>query len=129
MEGFKLYKKTAWKTFGAKSSTKKSHVDANQLTLDLSGQGLVTTSTDESCFVVTDIAKYLAKAFAGRIDVPLQKLWDMLDRHPIFPSEGFRIDIRRDLENIFGATFQVAHNSNTGKKETVVTFLKGTPQP
>ncbi len=129
VEGFKLYKKSAWKTFGAKSSTKKSHVNANQLTLDLSGQGLVTTSTDESCFVVTDIAKYLAKTFAGRVDDRLQELWDLLDRHPIFPSDGFRTDIKRDLENIFGATFRVAHNPNTGKKETFVTFLKGTQQP
>ena len=127
-EGFKLYKKSAWKTFGARSSTKNSHVDKNQLTLDFSGQGLVTTSTDESCFVVTDIAKYLSRAFAGRTEVPLQELWDLLDEHPIFPSEGYRTEIRNDLKNIFGATIGMAVNPRSFKKETVVSFLKGNPQ-
>lgn len=128
VEGFKLYKKSAWKTFGARSSTKNSHVDKNQLTLDFSGQGLVTTSTDESCFVVTDIAKYLSRAFAGRTDVPLQELWDLLDEHPIFPSEGYRNEIKSDLKKIFGATISVSVNPRTFKKETVVSFLKGNPQ-
>ncbi len=127
-EGFKLYKKSAWKTFGARSSTKNSHVDKNQLTLDFSGQGLVTTSTDESCFVVTDIAKYLSRAFAGRTEVPLQELWDLLDEHPIFPSEGYRTEIRNDLKNIFGAIIGMAVNPRSFKKETVVSFSKGNPQ-
>ena len=127
-EGFKLYKKSAWKTFGARSSTKNSHVDKNQLTLDFTGEGFVTTSTDESCFVVTDIAKYLSRAFAGRTEVPLQELWDLLDEHPIFPSDGYRQDIRNDLKNIFGATISMPVNPRTGKKETVVSFLKGNPQ-
>ena len=127
-EGFKLYKKSAWKTFGARSSTKKSHIDNNQLTLDLSGQGFVTTSTDESCFVVTDIAKYLSKAFAGRTNVPLQELWDLLDKHPIFPSEGYRNEIRNDLKDIFGATIGVSVNPISFKKETVVSFSIGNPQ-
>ena len=127
-EGFKLYKKSAWKTFGARSSTKNSHVDKNQLTLDFSEQGLVTTSKDESCFVVTDIAKYLSRAFAGRTAVPLQELWDLLDEHPIFPSEGYRTEIRNDLKNIFGATIGMSVNPRSFKRETVVSFSKGNPQ-
>lgn len=127
-EGFKLYKKSAWKTFGARSSTKNSHVDKNQLTLDFSGQGFVTTSTDESCFVVTDIAKYLSRAFAGRTEVPLHELWDLLDEHPIFPSEGYRTEIRNDLKNIFGATIGMSVNPRSFKKETVVSFVKGNHQ-
>ncbi len=129
VEGFKLYKKSAWKTFGARSSMKRSHVNTNQLTLDLTGQGLVTTSTDESCFVIADIAKYLSRAFAGRSDVPLQDLWNLLDGHPVFPSDGFRKEIRKDLEELYGASFSIVQNPKTGKKETFVTFLKGTPQP
>ncbi len=31
----------------------------------------------------------------------LQELWDLLDEHPIFPSEGYRTEIRNDLKNIF----------------------------
>lgn len=127
-EGFKLYKKSAWKTFGARSSTKTTHVDYQQLTLDLTGAGLVTTSTDGSCFVVTDIAKYLSRAFAGRSEVPLQELWDLLDDHPIFPSDGFRNEIKADLKNTFGATIEVTVNPQTFKKVTVVSFLKGFSQ-
>ena len=124
-EGFKLYKKSAWKTFGARSSTKNTHFDSNQLTLDFTGDGLITTSTDESCFTVTDIAKYLSRAFAGRTEVPLQEIWDLLDGHPIFPSEGFRNEIRDELKNTFGATIGTKVNPQTLKKETFVTFLKG----
>lgn len=127
-EGFKLYKKSAWKTFGARSSTKTTHVDYHQLTLDLTGEGLVTTSTDESCFVVTDIAKYLSRAFAGRSEVPLQELWDLLDDHPIFPSDGFRNEIKADLKNTFGAIIEVTVNPQTFKKVTVVSFPKGLSQ-
>lgn len=128
IEGFKLYKEAAWKTFGARSSTKNSHVDKNQLTLDFSGQGLVTTDTDESCFGVTDIAKYLSEAFAGRTEVPLQALWDLLDEHPVFPSKGFRKEIKADLQNIFGATIKWFVESGSLKREMVVSFLKGTSQ-
>lgn len=127
-EGFKLYKKTAWKAFGARSAMKKSHTDKNQLSLDFSNQGLVTTDTDESCFGVTDIAKYLSKAFAGRKEVSLQALWDLLDEHPVFPSEGFRNEIKEDLKNIFGATIERTVKSGSFKRETVVSFLKGNSQ-
>lgn len=125
-EGFKLYKKTAWKTFGAKSSTKNTHGDQHQLTLDFTGMGMITTTTDESCFFVTDIAKYLQKSFAGQQNVPLSKLWDLLDNHPIFPSEGYRSEIRAELKNTYSATIGNVMNGRTGKKETVVTFMKGT---
>ena len=86
---------------------------------------MITTSTDESCFTVTDIAKYLSRAFAGRTEVPLQEIWDLLDGHPIFPSEGFRNEIRDELKNTFGATIGTKVNPQTLKKETFVTFLKG----
>ena len=128
IEGFKLYKKSAWKTFGAKSSTKSTHVDNHQLTLDFSGDGLVTTSTDESCYGITDIAKHLSRVFAGRTAVPLQELWDLLDEHPIFPSEGYRNEIRNELKNVFGAAISMSVNPRSGKRETVVTFLKGNPK-
>ena len=125
-EGFKLYKKTAWKTFGAKSSTKNTHGNEQQMTLDFEGTGAITLPTDESCFFVTDIAKYIQKVFAGRENVPLSELWSLLDDHPIFPSEGYRPEIRSELKNTYGATIVNVMNGRTGKKETVVSFLKGT---
>ena len=128
IEGFKLYKKSAWKTFGARSSTYNSHINTNQMAFDMTGNGLFTTCTDESCFGITDIAKYLSKAFAGRANVPLQEMWDYLVDHPIFPSDIYRKEIRADLTGIFGATFNMSVNQQSGKRETFVSFLKGTPQ-
>lgn len=125
IEGFKLYKTTAWKTFGGKSSTKDTHGDQLQLTFDFNNDGFFAPATDESCFFATDIAKYLQKSFAGQSNVPLDSLWQVLDYHPIFPSEGFRKEIRYELKNTYGATFIQIKNPVTGKKQTVVSFLKG----
>lgn len=125
IEGFKLYKQVAWKTFGGKSSTKDTHGDQLQLTFDFNNDGFFAPATDESCFFVTDIAKYLQKSFVGQSNVPLDSLWQLLDYHPIFPSEGFRKEIRNELKNTYGATFSQIINPATGKKQTVVSFLKG----
>lgn len=125
IEGFKLYKSTAWKTFGGKSSTKDTHGAQFQLTLDFNNDGFIAPATDESCFFVTDIAKYLQKSFAGQSNVALESLWRLLDYHPIFPSEGFRNEIRAELKNTYGATFNLITDPATGKKQTVVSFLKG----
>ena len=96
--------------------------------LDFSGEAIATTITDESCFVILDIAKYLNKAFAGRTDVPLRELWKLLDNHPIFPSDGYRNEIKYYLVNMFGAKLNTTINSENGKRETVVTFMKGVSQ-
>lgn len=125
IEGFKLYKQVAWKTFGGKSSTKDTHGDQLQLTFDFNNDGFFAPATDKSCFFVTDIAKYLHKSFAGQSNVPLDSLWKLLDYHPIFPSEGFRKEIRAELKNTYGATFSQITNPATGKKQTVASFLKG----
>lgn len=128
IEGFKLYKKSAWKTFGARSSTKNTRIDYQQLEMDFTEEGLITTSTDKSCYVVTDIAKYLSRAFSGRKEVPLQEMWDLLDEHPIFPSDGFRNEIKNDLKTIFGATIGTTVDPKTFRKMTVVSFPEGKTQ-
>lgn len=119
-EGFKLYKKCAWKVFGGKSSTKNTHVFAGQLVFDPTGG--ITTSTDESCFCVNDIAKYLSRAFAGKAGVQLEEMWELLDEHPIFPSEGYRAEIKKALAEIYGAKKEQVFNENTGKKEYIFSF-------
>ena len=118
-EGFKLYKKSAWKVFGAQSSTKHS-VENRQLSFNLFGE--ITEEEDESCLHVIDIAKYLQHCFRGRKQVPLDEMWDLLDNHPIFPSEGFRSEIKSDLTDFFDAKIKQIVNSETGKKETVISF-------
>ncbi|MBR1603078.1 MAG: three-Cys-motif partner protein TcmP [Synergistaceae bacterium] len=71
IEGFKLYKRSAWQTFGGKSSTKNTHGLENQLMLDFDGKGGAKTHADDSCFYIKDIAEYLQKSFNGETNVPL----------------------------------------------------------
>lgn len=127
IEGFKLYKQVAWKTFGGRSSTKDRHGDQYQLSFDLDNGDFFAPVTDELCFYVSDIAKYLQKLFSGQSDVPLDLLWKSLEYHPVFPSEGFRKEIRSELKNTYGATFNTVVNLMDGKKHTFVSFRKGTP--
>lgn len=118
-EGFKLYKKSAWKVFGAQSSTKHS-VENRQLSLNFCDE--ITEEEDKSCLHVIDIANYLQRSFRGRKQVPLDEMWELLDNHPIFPSEGFRNKVKRELTDSFGAKIEQILNPDTGKKETVLSF-------
>ena len=101
--GFRLYKSTAWKTFGDKSSTKNTHGTEDLFFFDLDGSGAVKTNTDEGCYYIKDIADYLQSYFVGRQNVPFSELWSLLDNHPVFPSEGYRKQIKSELQNRYGA--------------------------
>lgn len=103
INGFKLYKQSAWKTFDGKSSGKNTHGRENQLMLDFEEDGRAKTSTDEFCFNISDIAEYLQEAFNGRPDVPMDEIWALLDIHPVFPSDGFRTQIKNELKRSFSA--------------------------
>lgn len=118
-EGFKLYKKSAWKVFGAQSSAKKSP-DSGQLRFD--ENGFITTETDKSCFHVRDIAKYLQESFKGRKLVSLNEMWELLDDHPIFPSDGYRNEIKRELLTTYGTKTEQIVRVELNKKETVISF-------
>ncbi|MDR1539201.1 MAG: hypothetical protein LBU32_14625 [Clostridiales bacterium] len=104
IEGIKLFKKTAWKTFGGKSSEKDTHGNENQIMFDITNEGAYTTQTDEYCYCVKDIAKYLFSLFEGKSDVPLTDVWAVLDEHPVFPSEGYANDIKKELKNDYNCT-------------------------
>lgn len=116
--GFRLYKKSAWKVFGAQSSTKHS-AENRQLSFDFNGE--IVIEEDDSCLHVVDIARYLDRSFRGRKQVPLNELWELLDNHPVFPSEGFRDEVKNELKG-FGAKVEQIVNPDTGKKETVISF-------
>ena len=116
--GFRLYKKSAWKVFGAQSSTKHS-AENRQLSFNFDGE--IIMEEDDSCLHVVDIARYLDRSFRGRKQVPLNELWELLDNHPIFPSEGFRDEVKNELKT-FGAKIEQIVNPDTGKKETVISF-------
>lgn len=123
--GFELYKKTAWQTFGDHSSNKNTHGNENQLMLNFDGSGTITTMTDESCFNVRDIAKYIQYRFKGKRDVPLEEVYRSLESHPIFPADGYRSQIKDHLKTDFGAEINVIKNPVTGKRETRVSFSEG----
>lgn len=116
--GFRLYKKSAWKVFGAQSSTKRS-AENRQLSFNFDGE--IVVEEDDSCLHVVDIARYLDRSFRSRKQVPLNELWELLDNHPIFPSDGFRDEVRKELKG-FGAKVERIVNPDTGKKETVISF-------
>lgn len=106
IEGIKLYKKVAWQTFGNKSSLKNTHGFENQLTLDLYGNGTADVQTDEQCYFIHDIAKYVYEKYGSLGEVDLGKIYHDLDIHPIFPSDGYKEDIKRELRQFFGVKFQ-----------------------
>lgn len=118
-EGFKLYKRSAWKVFGAQSSTKHS-VENRQLSFNFLGE--IAEEEDESCLHVIDIAKYLQRSFRWRKQVPLDEMWELLDNHPIFPSEGFRNEVKGNLTGFFDAKIEQIVSPDTGKKEMVISF-------
>lgn len=105
VEGIKLYKKVAWQTFGNKSSLKNTHGLENQLTFDLDGIGMSDSETDAQCYYVHDIAKYIFEKYSPRGKVELKEIYQDLDIHPIFPSDGYKDNIKRELKQFFGVTF------------------------
>ena len=105
--------------FGAQSSTKHSN-ENRQLAFDIFENSPETDA--KSCMHIFDIAKYLQRTFKGRQNVPLDEIWKILEYHPVFPSDGFRKEIKKELTESFGAKVDKITNSNTGKRETVISF-------
>ena len=112
--GFNLYKQCAWKVFGGFSSSKHEISVAKQFSFNFDQvDDAPKVDTDESCYDITDIAAYINHKFRGEKLVPVSQIWEALKYHPIFPSDGFKKEIRRDLENIFHARFIL--NKASGK--------------
>lgn len=108
IEGLILYKKIAWKTFGGKSSLKNTHGKENQLAFD--NNGAIETLIDENCFFVKDIAKYIYDKYSNQGIVSLDIIYFDLDRHPVFPSDGFKREIKEELKSNYGVYFPRGKN-------------------
>lgn len=104
-KGFKIFKQTAWNTFGGRSSIKRTSEDENQTQLNFEGNGIIKTNVDENCYCVKDIADYLYMKFVGRSNVNLGELWECLDAHPVFPSDGYKNKIKKELKELYGVKF------------------------
>lgn len=102
IEGSKLYKRITWKTFGNKSSLKKSHYDMNQPSFDFGTDFSLQELPDQDCYNVSDIAKFIYKEFSNEETVSLNTIYETLDKHPVFPSDGYRNQIKSELKK-FGA--------------------------
>lgn len=102
-KGFELFKSTAWKIFGDKSSMKNTHrnEDQMQLSFNMDGEIVCGVPTDESCYTLRDAAIYVQKKFKGRVDVPNDEVWAYLGEHPIFPTRDYKNKIKSVLKQNF----------------------------
>lgn len=96
--GFKLYKECAWKVFDGQSSDKDRHGAGEQLTLFENSQG-THRNIDEKCYTLNDIVDLIIKKFSLRDEVPKKEIWELLDCHPVFPSDGFKDIISNMLKD------------------------------
>jgi len=106
LKGFKLFKTTAWKTFGGKSSMKDTHNRQNQMEFLLdekTGEMKITAPSDEYCYYIHDIAAYVQEHFRGREEVGMEEVWAYIDEHPVFPTDGYKREITKALKNDYGA--------------------------
>lgn len=103
-KGFDLFKSTAWKIFGDKSSMKNTHNNENQMQLSFNDKGEIVceVETDESCYNLRDAALYVQKQFQGRKDVPNDEVWEYLSEHPIFQTLNYKNKIKDVLKKDFG---------------------------
>ena len=92
IEGFKLYKKCAWKVFGGQSSGKTSKFAPNQMALNFNMDGIIH-DVDDNCYTLNNIVDFIIKEYSDRGDVSKDEIWELLDYHPVFPSDGFKKEI------------------------------------
>lgn len=102
IEGIKLFKKKAWQAFGGKSSLKDTHGLENQMTIDFDTGEAVFATADEGCYYIKDVAKYIVDKFGSREDATIDEIYDDLDRHPVFPSDGYKNEIKKELKERYG---------------------------
>ena len=73
--------------------------------MDLDGKGISDVQTDEQCYFVHDIARYIYEKYRMHGEVDLNEIYSDLDVHPIFPSDGYKDDIKNELKHFFGVKF------------------------
>ena len=103
IEGIKLFKRKAWNAFGGKSSLKNTHGLENQMTFDFEKGEAVDASVDEGCYYIKDVAKYIFEKFSDQASLTIDDVYADLDRHPIFPSDGYKNEIKKELKERYGA--------------------------
>lgn len=115
--GFKLFKSQAWKVFDGKSSSKKlnNEIPEGQMIFDFVDEQPDLSDFDEYCYTLDNAAQYLQKHFCGASEIPKEEVWDYLDKHPVFTSDGFRKIICGILKTKYNATISRSTISFSGK--------------
>lgn len=98
IEGFKLFKKMAWKVFKGHSSNKNLHGNDNQYIFDFENSR-IKFFEDTNCFTISNVAEFIYDNYKEKNKVSLKEIWDLLNTHPIFPSDGFKNEIKKELKN------------------------------
>ncbi|MGB5824545.1 MAG: three-Cys-motif partner protein TcmP [Proteocatella sp.] len=113
-KGFKLFKERAWKTFGDKSSTKRKQEYDGQLAFDVStGETIKAIADDEYCYDENNMAAYVQENFKGQKDVIQDTVWELLDNHPIFASDGYKNKIKKILKDDYSAEVSLKNKTIT----------------
>ena len=102
----------AWNVFGDKSSGKNTHGQETQMAIDLDNGSIITSNTDYKCLTVSDIAKYVYDKYSSRGKVEVSVVYQDLDMHPIFPSEGYKDKIKKELKEFYS----VKEKKENGKR-------------
>ena len=55
---------------------------------------------DTECYTISDIARYIFKKYKNQNIVLLEDVYKDLDEHPIFPSDGFKTEIKKELQKL-----------------------------
>lgn len=101
--GFKLFKECAWKVFGGHSSNKKTYGNEIQYTLDFENND-IKIFEDSYCYSIHNIVDYIYENFKDKGKVPLKKVWEYVDMHPIFSTANFKTIIKNELKNEYDLT-------------------------
>ena len=103
VKGLILFKKSCWKAFNNRSSSKNTHGSEEQMSFF--GDGKIGTITDRECYNIGDVAKYVYEKYHDRKEASLEEIYFDLDRHPVFPSDGYKNDIKKELREIYKVSF------------------------
>ncbi len=104
VEGMKLFKHMTWDAFGGKSSMKKTNdYGGVQLTFNMDMEIVQPDETDEDCYTIKDVAKYIFEKYGTRDNLNMKEIYADLDVHPVFPSDGYKPNIKKELKERYKA--------------------------
>ena len=103
VKGMILFKKIAWDIFGGQSSIKHTVASEmpGQMCLDFD-TGNIKKDVRPGIYTVYDIAKYIYSKYKDKGEVTWEEIYSDLEKHPIFPCDGYKPKIKMMLKDSFG---------------------------